>query len=64
MEKDFDIDKEMEHRLKWNWCAKWKMVRLLKKTIDIAESSLDDDARFLKSAIEEKDRQRYRLRLT
>ena len=57
MEMDFDIDKEMELRLKWNWCAKWKMVRLLKKTIDIAESSLDDDARFLKSAIEEKNRQ-------
>lgn len=33
MEMDFDIDKEMEHRLKWNWCAKWKMVRLLIKLL-------------------------------
>lgn len=40
MTQVIDIDRDMEHRLKWNWCAKWKMVRLLKKTIDIARVSI------------------------
>ena len=57
MANEFDIDNEVEHRLKWNWLVKWRMISMLNKTIDLAENSLKDDARFLQGAKDEKNRQ-------
>lgn len=53
----FDIDKEMEHRLKWRWFSKWQMLRQIKKVIAIADDSLETDMYFLNDAIDEKNRQ-------
>lgn len=56
-EVDFDIDKEMEHRLRWRWFSKWRMLRQIRKVIAFADESLKDDLRFLNDAIEEKNKQ-------
>lgn len=55
--KEADIDKEMEHRLKWRWFYKWQMLRLIKEAIAFADDSLETDMYFLNDAIEEKNRQ-------
>lgn len=58
MENDiFDVDKEMERRLLTRWWSKWKLYRSLGKTISFAEKALNDDVRFLREAIVEKERQ-------
>lgn len=61
-EVDFDIDKEMEHRLRWRWFSKWRMLRQIRKVIAFADESLKDDLRFLNDAIEEKNKQLESIR--
>ena len=56
-EVDSNNDKEIEHRLKWWWISKWRMLRQIKKVIAFADYSVKTDVLFLADIIKEQKRQ-------